>query len=1227
MSSPRLGAHPSAMPPPPPPPMSAQMQPPVPWPGYYYPGAEHQHQHYMQTYPGWNWAPPQMSPATQHPHQHPHQHPPSGPHTSGVPMSPRTHAPPLQSPGTPTLAHAAPVPVSHPPPPISHAPSSSMSSMSSPPPTPASALPAGRLNANSSAFVPGGAAPHKKVVLKNEDGIEVNLETLTTKAPPTPSVTARQNLPATPTRKAAPIRIETPEQRQKRLEEEEQKEKEAKAKASAEERAKREKEEEERRKEEEDRKKKEEEERKQKEEEEKECLRKEEEEMRRQKEEKERLRREEEDKEKLRKEDEARALLRKEEEQKEKERLRREEEDKRRREQEEQNRIAEEKAKEEEERRKAEEDRALKQKQEEEAKAQMPTVDDAVMTEEQAKEDEVTQEPEEGELPSKDDAKERSREALRIDTALSEKRRPGPLDLSGTRPPPSPLALARPLGNLDSITYPKGISSPKPELNVGAKEGKFRYDRDFLMQFMSICKEKPDSLPPLDAIGLEPVDPLSLTRGGSGRHRQLSGTSAPSRQASIGGGLPGGAPRGQFQSMGSFTTTPSKLHSERFEAPGNRSVSMSGPNMPFRNPPLQRTASQGGVGPMQSHRTRSKRGEKRSDAGKAGVGPQAHGPAYGHQYGAFQGPNLEPVAPLQMAENRWDRRSFHNNDPDSPEVVDRKVKALLNKLTMEKFDSISDQIIQWANRSENQKDGRTLIQVIRLVFEKATDEATWSEMYARLCRKMMEQISPKVQDEGIKNSDGNPITGGQLFRKYLLNRCQEDFERGWFAKEATAAAAASKAAEDQAVKAANETNESGEVALYSDEYYAASKAKRQGLGLIKFIGELFKLQMLTERIMHECIKKLLGNVQNPEEEEIESLCKLLSTVGALLDTPKARAHLDVYFQRIQELSKNVNPRMQFMLQDLLELRDRKWQARNAVAAPATIAQVHEAAAKEKADKEKEATQQRLSMSRGGSRRGGPRDDHPQADGWSSVSRPPARAGDLSQFGRISKPQPPTTFGPSSVFAGKKDLKREPISRTNSSSNMFSALQEAQQESNKAVDQPLHRKKLVLQPRSKPAEEPTPPPEESVTPSSEEASPVSALTEEAADAKISEDVKEFFSIRNLDEAEVYFTALPSQHHHRLVNKLVSSAVESKERDAVLVADLFKRANSKELCSSDALEEGLTPTAEIIEDIAIDAPKAWSLFATMVKGAQFDEEHRTRLASKTADSDKLLGLLSS
>lgn len=36
-----------------------------------------------------------------------------------------------------------------------------------------------------------------------------------------------------------------------------------------------------------------------------------------------------------------------------------------------------------------------------------------------------------------------------------------------------------------------------------------------------------------------------------------------------------------------------------------------------------------------------------------------------------------------------------------------------------------------------------------MVFKKATGEAAWSEMYARLCRKVMEQISSEVQDEKV----------------------------------------------------------------------------------------------------------------------------------------------------------------------------------------------------------------------------------------------------------------------------------------------------------------------------------------------------------------------------------------------------------------------------------------------------------------------------------------------
>ena len=208
---------------------------------------------------------------------------------------------------------------------------------------------------------------------------------------------------------------------------------------------------------------------------------------------------------------------------------------------------------------------------------------------------------------------------------------------------------------------------------------------------------------------------------------------------------------------------------------------------------------------------------------------------------------------------------------------------------MEKFDPISDKIIAWANRSEAEKDGRTLTLVIKLVFERATDEAAWSEMYARLCKKMMEAISPNVRDENIQNTEGKPTAGGPLFRKYLLNRCQEDFEHGW-------------ASDDPTV---GENGRKSEVELCSDEYYDAQKAKRRGLGLMQFIGELYKVQMLTERVIHDCINYLLGDDDDPdpEEEEVESLSRLLTTAGKLLDNPKARTRMDTYFGRMKRLSE------------------------------------------------------------------------------------------------------------------------------------------------------------------------------------------------------------------------------------------------------------------------------------------------------------------------------------
>ncbi|KZP29703.1 hypothetical protein FIBSPDRAFT_178163 [Athelia psychrophila] len=82
---------------------------------------------------------------------------------------------------------------------------------------------------------------------------------------------------------------------------------------------------------------------------------------------------------------------------------------------------------------------------------------------------------------------------------------------------------------------------------------------------MSVCKEKPDRLPPLDNIGLEPVDQFSMSRGGSGRHRTTSMQMGPPgpRAGSIGLGIGSFAKPGGSFSISNFATPGGTPHAIR----------------------------------------------------------------------------------------------------------------------------------------------------------------------------------------------------------------------------------------------------------------------------------------------------------------------------------------------------------------------------------------------------------------------------------------------------------------------------------------------------------------------------------------------------------------------------------------------------------------------------------------------------------------------------------------
>lgn len=102
------------------------------------------------------------------------------------------------------------------------------------------------------------------------------------------------------------------------------------------------------------------------------------------------------------------------------------------------------------------------------------------------------------------------------------------------------------------------------------------------------------------------------------------------------------------------------------------------------------------------------------------------------------------------------------------------------------------------------------------------------------------------------------------------------------------------------------------------------KQKRRYLGNVKFFGQLFKAGILSHAIIYRIFKSSLSdeNMKNMEEEEAESLCDLMITVGEKIDQQDAKGYIDEIFSRLSALSKDlkISMRVRFKIQDVIELR-------------------------------------------------------------------------------------------------------------------------------------------------------------------------------------------------------------------------------------------------------------------------------------------------------------------
>ncbi|XP_060056817.1 eukaryotic translation initiation factor 4 gamma 3 isoform X6 [Erinaceus europaeus] len=381
---------------------------------------------------------------------------------------------------------------------------------------------------------------------------------------------------------------------------------------------------------------------------------------------------------------------------------------------------------------------------------------------------------------------------------------------------------------------------------------------------------------------------------------------------------------------------------------------------------------------------------------------------------------------LKKAENAWKPSQKRDSQADDPENIKtqelfRKVRSILNKLTPQMFNQLMKQVSGLTVDTEERLKG-----VIDLVFEKAVDEPSFSVAYANMCRCL---VTLKVP---MADKPGNTVN----FRKLLLNRCQKEFEKD----KADDDVFEKKQKELEAASAPEE-----KARLHEELEEAKDKARRRSIGNIKFIGELFKLKMLTEAIMHDCVVKLL---KNHDEESLECLCRLLTTIGKDLDFEKAKPRMDQYFNQMEKIVKErkTSSRIRFMLQDVIDLRLCNWISRRADQGPKTIEQIHKEAKIEEQEEQRKVQQLMTKEKR---RPGAARVDE---GGWNTVQgAKSSRVLDPSKFLKITKPTiddriqlvpkaQPGSWGKGSSGGAKASEPADALRSSASSLNRFSALQ-------------------------------------------------------------------------------------------------------------------------------------------------------------------------------------------
>mmetsp|Transcript_13925 Transcript_13925/g.16778 ORF Transcript_13925/g.16778 Transcript_13925/m.16778 type:complete len:782 (+) Transcript_13925:82-2427(+) len=532
------------------------------------------------------------------------------------------------------------------------------------------------------------------------------------------------------------------------------------------------------------------------------------------------------------------------------------------------------------------------------------------------------------------------------------------------------------------------------------------------------------------------------------------------------------------------------------------------------------------------------KGERGGKGGRGGRG--GRGGHHGHHnQQQTQMPEGSVPIPISKSANPW--QPVKKNDISEKDKKLRAVKGILNKLTPEKFEKLTDQLLALGIETAELLQG-----VISLVFDKAVAEPGFCTTYAKLCVRLSKALPEFPAMEG----ETKPMT----FRRILLNTCQEEFE-----------GAAQQRADTVAQMTSDMTEEETEQMM--------RKVKLRTLGNIRLIGELFKEKMIMEKILHACITQLLNHNKTaknskevPPEENVEALCNLLKTVGATLDlSQRSKEYLEDYFVRLTQLSRSpkLASRIRFMCRDVVDLRKNKWVPRREVLQAKTLDEVHAEAAKEMGLTGRSGVPPGTSFDDDAAMFPEGPSGAPVEDGWEVQGRGGKKSGGQNYS---------ALTGPYTAIPKGRPLKPPPPG-------------------SRPVQQPKAAEETAAASAPAPVEDKAP--------------AKKMLSEEDATNKCKNLCDEFLSARDVKEVELSLKEIEESMTDKeaiyplFAKKCIDHIIDkSSEKDCDMIMDMLAKLANQGVLKFAMITDAIDTYMEDLQDLSMDVPMAPKLIATCI-----------------------------